>query len=144
VVVIITTDLFISECVPNLGIQSRDHMNNNSSWSEYSVLVGQIEPHRGRKLLVEDWPSIGTHIGFDLMLSTRCYWPSGIKKYIKIKKEVHSAAFSVKKYSQISVQLLRGRSLRSGKQPRDRNFEFIWCTSCAISTDRIFKYWVTF
>jgi len=48
------TDLFISGFVPNLGIHSRDHMNNNSSWSEYSVLVGQIEPHRRRKLLAED------------------------------------------------------------------------------------------
>ena len=58
------------------GIESRDHMNNNSSLSEYSVLIGQIEPHRKRKFFVEDWPSIGTHIGFDLMLSTRCDRPS--------------------------------------------------------------------
>lgn len=98
------------------GIESSDSMTNKNFWSEYSVLFGQIEPRRRRKLFVEVWPSIGTHIGIEHMLSTRCDWPSGIKKN---KNKVRPAAFSVKKYYQISVELLRGRSLGSGRDSQE-------------------------
>jgi hypothetical protein len=103
VVVIMMTDLFISvyfRIRAKFAVESSDRMNSNSSWSEYGALVGQIEPNRKITLFVEDWPSIGTHIGFDLMLSTNCDGPSGIKE---IKNEFHPAAFGVKKYYQISV-----------------------------------------
>lgn len=53
-------------------IETKDHISNNSSLTDYSVLVGQIEPHLKRPLVVVEWPSIDIYLVIDLMLSTHC------------------------------------------------------------------------